>query len=336
MFAKFLLKDVFTDLENYAKEMTFSLNNSLDTTIIEVFTNNISINEPKEVIPVKIEDKIAETGAVLNPPPPVIDIPKVEEIKHEVKEEIPFTPEVSTPTVSIDETTPQQCFSDSPSNLRYPKRRKTEQTTPTLPPAQTTKSTNETKGRGRGRPKKEDPSKMQKIVEEEKEIVEVKETVQIETVTTTITTTTTTTNNKIETPLPVVIKKELTEELLWTEKYQFKNENEIVTNNSQLERLKEWLNNWKTLLSKESKYAANNNNNKASWYDSDSDYSCDSDYSNADSVSSNGHLVNGKKFYSNAILLSGPHGCGKTSSIYSIAKQLGFKVKIQQFFVSFN
>merc|ERR1712129_342200 len=34
--------------------------------------------------------------------------------------------------------------------------------------------------------------------------------------------------------------KEITDEAnLWTEKYQFKSENDIVTNNSQLERLKE-------------------------------------------------------------------------------------------------
>lgn len=113
-------------------------------------------------------------------------------------------------------------------------------------------------------------------------------------------------------------------ELLWTEKYQFKNEDDIVTNNSQLERLKEWLLNWKTILSKTTETIS-----KRAYADgdeSDSDYSYDSDYSNADSVSSTASIVNGRKFYSNAILLSGPYGCGKTSSIYSVAKQLGFKV----------
>jgi hypothetical protein len=314
------------DLENYAKEMTFSLNNSIDTTIIEVFTNNISINEPKEVMSIKADDKI-DTVLPASLPPPIAETLKTEEIKQEVKEEPPVVPEISTPTVD-PETTPKQCASDSPSKCRYPKRRRTEQTTPTLPPAKTPPTSD--KPRTRGRPKREDSTKMQKIVEEEKEAPETKDSIQIQTLTNN-----TSATASIDKPKPTIVKKELTEELLWTEKYQFKNENDIVTNNSQLERLKEWLNNWKTLLSKESKNA-NNNNNNSGWYDSDSDYSYDSDYSNADSVSSNGHLVNGKKFYSNAILLSGPHGCGKTSSIYSIAKHLGFKVKTTILILSFH
>ncbi|CAF1076722.1 unnamed protein product [Brachionus calyciflorus] len=60
----------------------------------------------------------------------------------------------------------------------------------------------------------------------------------------------------------------------------------------------------------------NNDDSNSEAYDSDSDYSD----SNLDSSSS------GNKFYSNAILLSGPHGSGKTSSVYTISKQLGFKV----------
>ncbi len=109
---------------------------------------------------------------------------------------------------------------------------------------------------------------------------------------------------------------------LWTEKYQFKNEDDIVTNNSQLERLKEWLNNWKSILSKDS---SNVNNKSSKSYDSDSDYTYDSD-TNSNSESNYSKSANGKRFYSNAILLSGPHGCGKTSSVHSIAKQLNFKV----------
>jgi hypothetical protein len=112
-----------------------------------------------------------------------------------------------------------------------------------------------------------------------------------------------------------------TDEILWTEKYQFKNENDIVTNNSQLERLKEWLNNWKQTLSKENQ---NNSAKKPTWYDSDSEYSCGSD---VDSVSSGSQLVNGKKFYSNAILLSGPHGSGTIISFIS-----DLKIVILQFF----
>lgn len=57
--------------------------------------------------------------------------------------------------------------------------------------------------------------------------------------------------------------------------------------------------------------------------DSESEY-YDSDYSNYSGADSSYNTK--KKFYSNALLLSGPHGCGKTSSVYSIAKNLGFKV----------
>ena len=108
---------------------------------------------------------------------------------------------------------------------------------------------------------------------------------------------------------------------LWTEKYQFKSEQDIVTNSSQIERLKEWLQNWKNLLSNEGKDVKSKNKKNAD-SNSDSEY-YQSDCSNADSVCSGYN----RKFYTNAVLLSGPYGCGKTSSVYSIAKLLGFKVK---------
>ena len=50
----------------------------------------------------------------------------------------------------------------------------------------------------------------------------------------------------LDAPQPKVI---LENQELWTEKYQFKNEDEIVTNNSQFERLKDWLTTWKSILS---------------------------------------------------------------------------------------
>ena len=170
------------------------------------------------------------------------------------------------------------CLSDSPVQSRYPKRRKTETQQPTAPSP--LKSEN-----GRRRSKKEEQQKMQKIVEEK----ETEPTASVKR---------STSNEVLK-----VAKKEINEELLWTEKYQFKSENDIVTNNSQLERLKEWLNNRKAILSKDSGNPSSTKaGGKSTWYDSDSDYSCDSDFSNADSCSSN--KVNGRKFYSNAIFSS--------------------------------
>ncbi len=111
---------------------------------------------------------------------------------------------------------------------------------------------------------------------------------------------------------------------LWTEKYMFKSEDDIVTNSSQFERLKEWLKNWKSILKKETQSSSKKGQkDKYSAYDSSSDYSYDSDASNTDSAFG---VSNKKKFYTNAILLSGPYGCGKTSAVHVIAKQLGFKV----------
>ncbi len=120
-----------------------------------------------------------------------------------------------------------------------------------------------------------------------------------------------------ETKIPLN-KPEETE--MWTEKYQFKSENDIVTNNSQLERLKEWLKNWKRLLAKPDAVVPGRKPGKKGkkYADSESEY-YDSDFSNSESSST-------RKFYSNGLLLSGPHGCGKTSSVYAIAKLLGFKV----------
>ena len=101
---------------------------------------------------------------------------------------------------------------------------------------------------------------------------------------------------------------------LWTEKYQFKNEDEIVSNHAQLERLKEWLSSWKAVLSRDNRHG----NDTGDESGSESEFASDSECSTVN----NG----GRKFYTNAILLSGPHGSGKTSSIYSVAKQLNFKV----------
>ena len=94
---------------------------------------------------------------------------------------------------------------------------------------------------------------------------------------------------------------------LWTEKYQFKSESDIVTNNSQLERLKEWLSTWKRILAKQpSDLKSSKKKGRRGIMESDSEF-CDSDYSNSESMSST------RRFYSNGLLLSGPHGSGKTS-----------------------
>ena len=245
-------------MDNFGKEVTFSLNNSADESFVEL---------------IKYEQK-KELNRSLNR----TSQSAFETIEEEEKKETPpddngdnFESAKNTSVVS----------NNSISAERTSKRRKTETR------GRKSKSKSETK---------EEQEKTSKVEETKKKSAEKEEAEQ---------------------------KKPENQEL-WTEKYQFKNEDDIVTNNSQLERLKEWLNNWKAILSKDSNSAnpKSKYNLNSSCDSSDTDYACDSDYSASDSVSSHP----GRKFYSNAVLLSGPHGCGKTSSVHSVAKQLGFKV----------
>jgi DNA polymerase III delta prime subunit len=117
-------------------------------------------------------------------------------------------------------------------------------------------------------------------------------------------------------------------QILWTDKYQFLNEDEIIDNRFQLERLKQWLQKWKKLIKNTCGKQKDEDDVN---YDSDS--SCSSETSNFSSCSyssvassCSNASASGAKFFGNAILLSGPTGCGKTSSVYCVAKQLGFKV----------
>lgn len=52
------------------------------------------------------------------------------------------------------------------------------------------------------------------------------------------------------------------------------------------------------------------------WNDDDSDFDMDSEDSEEEDT------------LCNTVLLTGPHGCGKTSSVYALALQQGFKVSV--------
>ena len=55
--------------------------------------------------------------------------------------------------------------------------------------------------------------------------------------------------------------------------------------------------------------------------DSDSDFDIWSDSDNSDSDNDDDSL-------GNSMMLTGPTGCGKTAAVYACAKELGFKVKL--------
>ncbi|XP_014209407.1 ATPase family AAA domain-containing protein 5 [Copidosoma floridanum] len=87
----------------------------------------------------------------------------------------------------------------------------------------------------------------------------------------------------------------------WTEKYKPNSSTEIVGNEGAAQKLKSWLDNWKSLKTNE-------------------DYSSGEEFCNSDGSSST-------NFKSNQVaVLIGPHGSGKTASVYAIAQELGYKV----------
>ena len=131
------------------------------------------------------------------------------------------------------------------------------------------------------------------------------------------------------------------DERLWTEKYQFTDEFDIVYNKSQLERLAEWLEQFKrikTVKKKKVKKAKTEDlysnsdddegdSNNCKTNDDDSDFDYDSDCSTSTTSSSCSTTTSKKdKFFKNAILLNGPFGSGKTSSVYCVANKLNFKL----------
>jgi hypothetical protein len=115
--------------------------------------------------------------------------------------------------------------------------------------------------------------------------------------------------------------------LLWTEKYQFTDETDIVYNKSQLERLKQWLEQFKKVKIKPvkvkpTKPAANLNssnedddtytsNTETQSHDDDTDFNYDSDCSTSTTSSSCSATSKKYRFFNNAILLNGPYGSGK-------------------------
>lgn len=86
---------------------------------------------------------------------------------------------------------------------------------------------------------------------------------------------------------------------LWTEKYKPKNSHEIVGNEAAVLKLKTWLQNWQS-----------SNTNE--------DYSSSEEFYISDCSLSNNLKSN------QVAVLMGPHGSGKTASVYAVAQELGY------------
>ncbi|KAH9492804.1 hypothetical protein Btru_024754 [Bulinus truncatus] len=104
-------------------------------------------------------------------------------------------------------------------------------------------------------------------------------------------------------------------ECLWTDLYQPDSSDHVIGNSSVIQYLKGWLEKWKSSLQKEEKTNLTTKplmkNKKTSIWSDDSDFT-DSDEDDLKLC--------------NTMLVTGPHGCGKTSTVYALALELGFKV----------
>lgn len=88
--------------------------------------------------------------------------------------------------------------------------------------------------------------------------------------------------------------------LVWTSKYKPRCSDDVIGNEKAVKRLKEWLETWKST-------------------DENRDSDSDDDFYRPNN---NEVILNGKKCMA---VLMGPHGCGKTSSVYAVAEELGYK-----------
>ncbi|XP_047110864.1 ATPase family AAA domain-containing protein 5 isoform X1 [Schistocerca piceifrons] len=95
----------------------------------------------------------------------------------------------------------------------------------------------------------------------------------------------------------------------WCEKYKPVNSNEVLGTKRMAVQLKKWLESWK-LRSKDTKKQNKKIRNGASSSDEEFEYSESS----------------GGSDFNKAAILLGPHGSGKTSSVYAVANELGFEV----------
>lgn len=97
------------------------------------------------------------------------------------------------------------------------------------------------------------------------------------------------------------------DQLTWSDKYKALSGDEVIGNFDSIKELKKWLVTW-TENDSRCKVSNGNDSNSSDFYHSEPDSS--------DSMKSNNNLL----------VLSGPVGCGKTSSVYAVATELCMKV----------
>ncbi|XP_059167277.1 ATPase family AAA domain-containing protein 5-like [Physella acuta] len=101
---------------------------------------------------------------------------------------------------------------------------------------------------------------------------------------------------------------------LWTELHQPESSEQIIGNVAAVKQLKHWLLEWKNLMQRE---ARKENSTKMKSKTKGTSTWSDSDFTDSEDEDS---------ALCNTFLITGPHGCGKTSSVYALAQELDFKV----------
>ncbi|XP_015280171.1 PREDICTED: ATPase family AAA domain-containing protein 5 [Gekko japonicus] len=105
------------------------------------------------------------------------------------------------------------------------------------------------------------------------------------------------------------------EDVLWTEKYQPQNSNELIGNTAAIKKLHRWLSEWKkrTYLEENRAQEEEESGSQQESFDS-MDFKDDKSYSDEETE------------LCNTVLLIGPPGIGKTAAVYACAQELGFKI----------
>ncbi|XP_006925040.1 ATPase family AAA domain-containing protein 5 [Pteropus alecto] len=104
-----------------------------------------------------------------------------------------------------------------------------------------------------------------------------------------------------------------TEDMLWTEKYQPQNSNELIGNELAIKKLHSWLKDWKRRAEWEERQ-----NLKGKRDEKQEDLSERIDFKGSSDEEEN-RLCN-------TVLITGPTGVGKTAAVYACAQELGFKI----------
>ncbi|KAM9843976.1 ATPase family AAA domain-containing protein 5 [Aulostomus maculatus] len=102
------------------------------------------------------------------------------------------------------------------------------------------------------------------------------------------------------------------EDVLWTDKYQPQHASDILGNNAAVRRLHSWLREWKLRADRDERNKKDKKHEEGS---NDSDWDCGEENSQY-----------AEDALCNTILITGPTGVGKTSTVYACAQELGFKV----------